>query len=319
MKTLTQDIKSSYGVYIPFFEGSLTEAREKAQSDTKYFVIYLHCPTHEDTKAFVKSILGKDEVIAHFVENSILYGSSVMEREGHNLSIELGIMTYPSVVVYFKGTVVMKLQGLYTKDKFLEEWRVCTSMWDCIVAEEISLRFERKERERIRQKDEEATSEMEKADIKRLERLAEEERMREEAARADEERVAREAAQRLEEATQAAQRQREEMENARLRQERRAQAMARLPTEPPENTDPSLIVFISLKTLSGKQKTRCFFRTDHVDCILDFATSLEENDGEKLKLVTGFPPSELQWVPAVTTIGEIPSLCPRAVVLLRRG
>ncbi|CCW69403.1 unnamed protein product [Phytomonas sp. Hart1] len=319
MKTLRKDIQSSYGVHVPFFKGSLSEARQKAQSDNKYLVIYLHCPTHENTETFVKSVLGDDEVIAHFIENSLLYGSSVMEQEGHKLSIELGIVTYPSVVVYLKGTVVLKLQGLHTKAKFLEEWRVCTGMWDCIVAEEVSLCFERKERERIRLQDEEATSAMEKADIERLERLADEEKMREAEMRATEERATKEAVQREKEEMEAVQQQREEMEKVRLIETRRAQAMARLPAEPPAGTNPNLVALISLKTLSGKQEKRCFLRTDHVDCILDFATSLEEKDEEKLKLITGFPPTELQWIPGVTTIGEIPSLYPRAVVLLRRG
>lgn len=326
-----EEIRARYGVTIPFHHGTLEGARRQAQDDVEYLVVYLHCPTHEDTAAFVKTVLGDDEVIAHLSQGALLCGVSVMEDEGWRLSQELGVTTFPSVVVLFKKTVVMRLQGPYNKEEFLHEWETCVGMWGGAVAEEISYRHEREIREQRRVQEETAVSEMERADIERLEQIQAElrekraaaaraEALKEEQERRRQEEEARERELAEQREREEARRQAEELERKKMTAHLADSARERLPAEPPAQADPSQVALISIRSLQGKQHQRRFNRSDLVDSVLDFAMSVEEEyDGSPLLLVTGFPPKPLAWTAGQTRIAEMAMLCPRAVVIVRKA
>lgn len=320
--TFTDYILNNYGVSIPFFNGTFDEAKREAQQSAKYLVVYLHCPTHENTHAFLTSVLGDDEVIAHFSENTVLFGASVMDRPGYRLSLDLHATTYPFVGVLFKRAVIMRLQGPYLKQEFLQQWKVCTDAWDGAVAEEVSFRFEREARERARLVEENAMSEMERADMERLAQFeAEEKAQRELQEKAQREAETKRKAEEEEAAARAkeeARKQAEQAERERVKATAQQAAAVRLPPEPPADANAQEVVLISVKSLSGKQHQRRFWRTDLVEHLMDFAVSLDEYDGSEVSLVTGFPPAVLQWEAGRTRFGDVRSLCPRAVVLMRR-
>lgn len=337
MISFADTVRAAYNINAPFFDGTFEAARRHADDEVAYLVIYLHCPTHEYTRQFAKSVLGDDEVIEHLTEkNAVLFGASVAEWAGWRLAQELQVTTFPSVVVVFRKTLVLRLQGHFTKSQFLHEWAACTDMWDGELAQELSGRLERTFRQHARNAEEAALSEMELADIARLAdvdreleerreaaRLAAAEQTRREAeaaAAAAEEREAMERA-----ARESARRSAEELEQRKMAARLAQEAATRLPPEPPADAAATTaahdVASVSLRTLQGKQHQRRFYRSALVDALLDFAVAMEGEgyDGGALKLVTGFPPKALQWVPGLTRIADVTDLCPRAVVIVRRA
>lgn len=323
MPSLVEEIEKIYGVNIPSFPGSLVEARRAADEGLKYFMIYLHCPTHASTETFIQSVLGDPEVVETLRNQVVLYSSSVMEEEGWRLSKELSVTTYPALVTVFQRAIVMRLQGPYTKEELLAEWSVCTSNWDGVVAEQISLRHERAMQAAALSAENTQVEAMELADMERLaafeaeERATEARRQQEAQERENKLRAEHEAAERLK-AENAARQVAEAVAKAEA-ERRRAAAAAVLTAEPPEGSPGCDIAVVNLKALNGRQYLRRFWRTDRVDSILAFAESLPEHDGVELTLVMGFPPVPLSWAKGKTTIKEVKDLYPRAVVLVRRN
>lgn len=317
-------VQRDYGLNIPFFDGTLEQAKKFAQDNAKYLVIYLHSPTHSDANTYLHSVIGSDEVIALLSESSILYGASVMEKVGHRLSIDLGACAFPFIAVYFRRTVIMRLHGLHNREVFRKEWATCTEEWDGCLAEEVSILAERELRERSRIAEEIAISEMEQADIAFLESLQREEEEGKRVAAQVEEEQRQLVAQQEREAEMERQKLAEEAAQLKRKMAAKSAAKDRLPPEPPADTATSAVVRISVRCPSGHQYERCFWRTDLVDRLRDFVMSLDEVEADDVgaaapSLITGFPPQPLKWEVGRTVFGDMGSLCPRAVVLLRKG
>jgi FAS-associated factor 2 len=324
------EVRDKYGLTIPFFEGSLEDAQRTAVETAKYLVLYLHSPQHENTEQYLREVLGADEIIALLSENCILCGVSVTERRGHQLAKELGAHAFPFVAALFRRKVILRLQGYHTRETFRQEWRLCTEDWDAFLAQEISLVAEREARERARVAEEVAATEMEAADraiLEELQRKEEAERTAAAAqAAAEAERAKAEERGREERERQAAEEaQQRALAAQRLKQKEAAkeQASGLLHDEPAASVPADQTVQISVRCPSGKQHSRRFLRSDLVDQLSLFVLTLDEladaTDVSAVHFVTGFPPAPLEWEKGVTKFSDVESLCPRAVVLLRRS
>lgn len=331
---LVQEVEAKYHLKIPFFEGTLEEAKRHAQHDSRYLVLYLHSPRHENTEAYLREVLATDEIIALLHESSVLFGVSVADKEGTVLADELGAHAFPFVAALVGNTVVLRLQGYHTRETFRREWRLCTDDWDGQLAEGVVLAAEREARERARIAETEAATAMEAADraiLEELLRKEEEERQaaaaREAAAqRAADERAEAERRAAEEVARQAAEEARQralEAERQRQRDSVRENARRALHEAPPADVPAHETVQISVRCPSGKHYDRRFRRSDCVDQLTHFVLTLDEladaTDASTVRFVTGFPPAPLEWQEGVTRFGDVKSLCPRAVVLLRRS
>lgn len=331
---LTEEVKQRYGLTIPFFEGTLEEAQRAAVQTAKYLILYLHSPYHENTEEYLREVLGSDEIIALLSESCILYGISVAEKRGHQLANEIGAHAFPFVAALFRRKVILRLQGYHTRDIFRHEWGLCTEDWDTCMAEEISFVTEREAREQARVAEEAADSKMEAADRAILEELQRKEEATRVAAAAQEAAAAKAAAERAEaEQREKEERERQAAEEARQRaleeirqQQKEAakeQASELLHEEPTAEVPAEQTVQISVRCPSGKQYHRRFLRRDLVDQLSLFVLTLDEladaTDASTVRFVTGFPPAPLEWEQGLTTFGDMKSLCPRAVVLLRRA
>ncbi|EPY15457.1 hypothetical protein STCU_12012 [Strigomonas culicis] len=170
--SLQQELLEDYGVNVPLFDGTVEAAQQLAQEDIHYVVLYMHCPTHEDTGDFVRDVLADDGVLAQFAECAVLVGCSVLTPEGDALAQRLQLTTYPALVVLFKRRVILTLAGHFaTAAAVLQEWRACRDMWDGAVAEEVSFRAERQGREEARRREEQHVADMEARDRQLLDQL----------------------------------------------------------------------------------------------------------------------------------------------------
>ncbi|CAJ1036332.1 putative UBX domain containing protein [Leishmania utingensis] len=331
---LVHEVEKRYKLKVPFFQGTLEEAKRHAQHDSRYLVLYLHSPQHENTEAYLREVLATDEIIALLHESSVLFGASVADAEGTLLAEELGAHAFPFVAALVGNTVVLRLQGYHSRETFCREWRLCTDDWDGHLAEGVVLAAEREAREQARIAEAEAASAMEAADRAMLEKLLrkeEEERRaaaeREAAAqRAAEERVAAERLEAEDRARQAAEEARQralEEERQRQRESAKQAAKSQLHDEPSTDLATHETVQISVRCPSGKHYDRRFLRSDLVDQLTFFVMTLDEladaTDASTVRFVTGFPPAPLEWREGETCFGDMKSLCPRAVVLLRRS
>ncbi|KAG5467312.1 hypothetical protein CUR178_00954 [Leishmania enriettii] len=331
---LVHELEKRYKLKVPFFQGTLEEAKRHAQQDSRYLVLYLHSPRHENTEAYLREVLGADEIIALLHESSILFGVSVADTEGTLLAEELGAHSFPFVAALVGNTVVLRLQGYHSRETFRREWRLCTDDWDGHLAEGVVLAAEREARERALIAEAEAASAMEAADRAILEELLRKEDEEHRAAvereaaaqRAAEERAAAERREAEEKARQAAEDARQralEEERQRQRESAKQTAKRQLHDEPSIDVATSETVQISVRCPSGKHYDRRFLRSDLVDQLVLFVLTLDEladtTDASTVRFVTGFPPAPLVWREGETRFGDVKSLCPRAVVLLRRS
>lgn len=208
------------------------------------------------------------------------------------------------------------MKGFFAAEDVLQKIHMTFDHWDGHLAEEALLRQDREKKERARLEEEQRALEMQSVDRERLrqhEAREEERRARERERRREEERRERERKEAEE-----AQREREEAEERRRvqLQRERAAAQARLPPEPSSDAAASTVACISLKSTSGTQYQRRFFYTDKLSCLRDYAMTLDEYNGSDFQLVAGYPPRPLE-LDGNKTFGEVPTLLPRAVVLMR--
>ncbi|ORC92329.1 UBX domain containing protein [Trypanosoma theileri] len=325
--SLASEIQHQYGVELPFLNCTFEEARREAQRRALYLLVYLHCPTHENTHNFVTDVLSNPQLREEFESRFLLFGASVLEAAGHKLEIELQATTFPFIAVILKRNTVLKLKGLYTAEEILQNFRMMFDHWDGTLAQEISVRQEREEKERTRREEERRTLEIESIDRERLRQYDERERRRREIeAEQQRKREAMEEQQREEERARAEQerremeqreqQQREEAERRARREQLKAKAQTRLPVEPPGDAEASTIAVISLKSLCGVQYQRRFYRSDPLQSLYDYAVTLQDYDGTNFQLVTGYPPCALD-LDKNLTFNDVPALLPRAVVIMR--
>ncbi|ESL10191.1 hypothetical protein TRSC58_02080 [Trypanosoma rangeli SC58] len=314
--TFVSDVFCEYGVELPIVHESLDAARREAQRRGLYLLVYVHSPTHEDTAAFLTSVMSSPKLRELVGTRLVFFGASVLELEGRRLEAELQVTTFPFLALMLKRTTVLKLKGLLSAEVVVQNLQMAFDNWDGRLAEEVHLRREREEKERARREEEQQANEMQAVDRERIRQY--EEQMRKRREREERLRREREEAERQQREAEEARRQRqqEEMECRSRAEALRAAASARLPKEPPVDADPSSVALISLKSLRGTQHHRRFYRTEKLRHLHDYAMSLEDYKGGEFRLIAGYPPRPLEFDDD-KTFGDVPALLPRAVVLMR--
>ena len=84
----------------PIFEGTYSQALEKAKKDLQFLLVYLHCPSHQDTNEFCERVICSPELTNFTSEqNVIFWACSVDSGEGYRVSEALHESTYPFLAV----------------------------------------------------------------------------------------------------------------------------------------------------------------------------------------------------------------------------
>ena len=92
-----RDFQSKYsGSDLTFHSGSYSRALEEAKRDLRFLLVYLHCPSHQDTHSFCREVLASTD-FTNFVTNLnvMVWGCSVDTPEGYRVSQALRESTYP--------------------------------------------------------------------------------------------------------------------------------------------------------------------------------------------------------------------------------
>ncbi|CBH14868.1 hypothetical protein, conserved [Trypanosoma brucei gambiense DAL972] len=314
MPDVAEHIKRQCGLQSTVVSGRFKDALDEAQCRPAYLLIYLHCPTHEDTPAFLSEVLPNPSLRELIESRFVLYAASVMEPEGYRLSLEFEATTFPFLAVTLRRETVLTVKGLCCARDLVKYFQAMFDRFDGVLAEEIHLRHEREERMRARTDDERHIAEMQAVDRKRIEEFEKKKRDKVMRLLLESEEMRRKLEEEEEECDR---RQHEEMFIQTRSDIARTEAEMRLAPEPPADADVSTTTFISFRSLSGKQSKRRFYLSDRLSNLREYGKTLEDYDGCNFQLVVGHPPRALE-TESDRTIGDEPTLFPRAVVMMRR-
>lgn len=94
------DFESNYGNHHPQFHiGSYQSAVLAAFQQSKFLVVYLHSPIHDDTSKFCTQLLSSDPFITMMEQNAIIWAGRVWDPEAYSLSSQLGASAFPFVAL----------------------------------------------------------------------------------------------------------------------------------------------------------------------------------------------------------------------------
>lgn len=110
-------LEQQYGsIHPPLYDATYSQALEKAKQDLRFLLVYLHCPSHQDTDEFCKSVICSPELTNFASEqNVIFWACSVDSGEGYRVSEALHESTYPFMAVIVlrqnRMMIVGRLEG----------------------------------------------------------------------------------------------------------------------------------------------------------------------------------------------------------------
>jgi len=79
-----ENLDQLYGsVHPPLYRGIYSQALEEAKRDLRFLLVYLHCPSHQDTDDFCKNVICSPELINFVSEHVIFWACSVDSGEGY--------------------------------------------------------------------------------------------------------------------------------------------------------------------------------------------------------------------------------------------
>ncbi|KAL7750614.1 UBX domain-containing protein 10 [Sorochytrium milnesiophthora] len=84
----------------PFFPGAYKQLVATVKRDLRFAVVYLHSPEHDETDDFCRNVLLSTELTSFLRrENVLLWGASVQDAEGYEVSSTLHTTSYPFIAV----------------------------------------------------------------------------------------------------------------------------------------------------------------------------------------------------------------------------
>jgi hypothetical protein len=96
-ETFIADFQSNYdrNRVVSFHSGSYQSAVARAFTESKFLVVYLHSPMHEDTDRFCEQVLVAPTFTTLINEQVVIWGGKVWDAEAYGLSTQLGAAAFP--------------------------------------------------------------------------------------------------------------------------------------------------------------------------------------------------------------------------------
>lgn len=94
------EFDADFGVQHPTFAaGSYQTAVQQAYRDSKFLLVYIHSPMHDETAKFCHQALCTEGISRFINENMIMWAGSVWHPEAYALSSQLRATSYPFLAV----------------------------------------------------------------------------------------------------------------------------------------------------------------------------------------------------------------------------
>ncbi|TPX69269.1 hypothetical protein SpCBS45565_g02606 [Spizellomyces sp. 'palustris'] len=250
------DFEQTYGTQHPqFFQGTYTQALQKAKSEIRYLLVYLHSPEHDDTSGFCRQTLGSESLSPFLIQKNILvWAGDVRNSEEFQVSNILSATKYPFLAIIAPHQsslkVVERIEGPCSPDEVIA---AVTRVIEQVDPQLLSIRAERQAREQartIREQQDEAYQASLRADQEK-ERRAREERERQEKEQAAAEKAEKDREARIE-----------------AKKKRKQHLTDTLPAEP--DASESELSKLSIRLPSGERVVRRFRADDTMQNLYDF-------------------------------------------------
>eukprot|EP00762_Andalucia_godoyi_P005314 ANDGO_06717.mRNA.1 Plant UBX domain-containing protein 10 len=110
-ETFTAYFERNFGRVHPiFYPGSSERAIMESERTSKLLFIYLHSPSHADTSAYCREVLGNPDIVQLLNNNFICWGGNIQDADGYALASHLLVDGYPFVAVISVGHVNQSIQ-----------------------------------------------------------------------------------------------------------------------------------------------------------------------------------------------------------------
>eukprot|EP00026_Physarum_polycephalum_P006154 Phypoly_transcript_06195.p1 GENE.Phypoly_transcript_06195~~Phypoly_transcript_06195.p1 ORF type:complete len:533 (+),score=100.93 Phypoly_transcript_06195:124-1722(+) len=284
----TQLIESRFGPHHPaFLNGTYLQAVERARSECKLLVIYLHCELNDNASNFCRNTLCTEVIESFINDNFVSWASNIKYPQGYQVNNLLSATAYPYIAVLVCNPVgelpssnvgiVDRIEGMISTDDLMSRLYHSLEGYGTLLH---NVRAERARRETDRRLRDEQDAAYQQS---LLEDQEKERKMREEQERA--EREERERREREE---------KEERERAEREQVKSRAREIRRRNIPPESTEKEAVLLV-VKLPDGKQVRRKFKTGDTIQTVLDFV-DCSQPEGEEIYdyaedyvLVANFP------------------------------
>ena len=91
-----ESFEQEYGQHRPnFAANSFQQAVQQASRESKFLVVYLHSPMHEDTPGFCRQTLTADNLVSFINDNLLVWGGSIHHPDAYATSGLLEASSYP--------------------------------------------------------------------------------------------------------------------------------------------------------------------------------------------------------------------------------
>ena len=121
-----QDFETKFGPNHPNFVGTTyQQAVSQAYRSSKFLVVYLHSPLHEDSERFCTRTLCSDNFKRFADENVLMWSGQVWDAEAYGLSMQLRSATFPFVALLLCQSerdvqIADKVQGFVDDRQLIE-------------------------------------------------------------------------------------------------------------------------------------------------------------------------------------------------------
>jgi len=277
------EFNAKYGRdHVAFHTGSYSRALEEAKRDLKFLLVYLHSPTHQDTKSFCQDTLATP-ALADFIANMnvIVWACSVDTKEGYRVSQALRESSYPFLALIVlrqnKMMVVGRVEGCISLEALIERLEVVIRDNEAYIVAASAERAERNINAEIRQEQDAAFQETLRLDQERERQKLE----------------AEEAKRREEEAEQA--RVQAEIERKDNIARQKIELASEIPDEPPINEPQAVRIVIKLP--EGQRLERRFHKCQSLK-YLYYYVFCHPDSPDEFDITTNFPRKVLECKPA---------------------
>lgn len=114
-----EEYNNKYSTEHPIFHRhSYQNAVATAFQRTKFLLVYLHSPIHDDTQRFCQSVLSAPSLVTYTNENMLTWAGKIWDPEAYGLSSQLKVSTFPFMAVLICQSnrtvqVVERIQGMF--------------------------------------------------------------------------------------------------------------------------------------------------------------------------------------------------------------
>lgn len=245
------------------FPNSYQAAVAQAHAQSKFLLVYLHSPLHDDTQRFCRNVLASEALLAMTNEHTITWAGSVWDPEAFGLATQLRASAFPFVALLVCQSnrsvqVALKIQGYVEENVLVERLQTTMHSFTSIIARQRQEAFQRQEGQRLREQQDREYREAQEADL--LAAQQQEQLEREQAAAEEEARQRQE----LEEAVELSRRLTTESNLRKLRE------YFEQNPEPPVTSSSSDVATVRFQLPWGSKLSRRFKKSDTIQVLFDF-------------------------------------------------